>query len=344
MTKNNKKKFQKKQNKNVQIRDKTFDISRFKSEMTKEMCDTIKQSIPLSSFNSSSYQSYEKMHAKYITEVFQSRILTIINQICSQSKTLPDELRNNYPIHSLLVKITRELMLNELELVYLSLYFDSFGWSNNNIDIMDNFVITALSVKKYLNEDIDEIENYLSKAYPEITNKFNLWIKNQSDFRGGIMITPRKVNQRYNELHKPYNTFCKNNYIDYNESVDRILQMSLPYNEGGKQSTNVIIAEKVEEDRKEIKRGKISKKSQNDKNLKKNFIIIEKKNLLKNKKEKSPKNTNLILPDFSTNEIHKSIFFVNENKNKNDFGDTNQDQDDNKSKKNNTSNISLDEG
>ena len=257
-----KKKPQKKSVKNSPIESKTFDISRFKSEMTKELFETIKQTSSSQPLNSQ-LGSYEKLHAKYITENFNSNILSLINQICSTSKTLPDDLRNNYPIHSLLIKITKELMLDKLELVYLSIYFDTFGWKNSNLDLFDNFIVTALSVKKYLNENTDEIENHLNKIYPDISSKFNIWIKTQNDFKSGIIITPRKVHERFALLNRTYNTFCKNNYIDYNESVDKILQMSLPYNGGGRQ-TNVIIADS-NEDKKEKKKKKKRKQ---------NFIIV----------------------------------------------------------------------
>lgn len=159
----------------------------------------------------------------------------LINRLCIESNTCPDDLRNNYPLHSLLIKTSKELLLNHLELVYLSLYFDNFGWKNSNFDIMDNFLIVALSVKKYLNHNTDIIEHYLSEEYPDLICKFNMWLRQQRDFHSNIVISPRVVNERFNLLNRPYNTFCKNNFIDYNESVDKILQMSLPYNETFKQ-------------------------------------------------------------------------------------------------------------
>lgn len=303
-----KKKQQKKSVKNVSIKDKTFDISRFKSEMTKELFETIQNSSSVEVFNSQ-HESYEKLHAKYITEIFNSTILSLINQICSTSKTLPDDLRNNYPIHSLLIKIAKELMLDQLELVYLSIYFDTFGWKNANLDIFDNFIVTALSVKKYLNENTDEIENYLNKFYPDIGSKFSIWIKAQSDFKNGIMITPRKVHERFVLLNKTYNTYCKNNYIDYNESVDKILQMSLPYNEGGRQ-TNVIIADSNEQEEKTEKKKKGKAKP------KQNFIIVE-------KRKDSPANSinnNTLNIDFIPNvNNNNNLFHVRNEETKTNF-------------------------
>lgn len=179
--------------------------------------------------------TYEESYTYYIKEIFNSNLVMLINRLCIESNSCPDDLRNNYPLHSLLIKTSKELLLNQLELVYLSLYFDNFGWKNSNFDIMDNFLIVALSVKKYLNHNTDIIEHYLSEEYPDLICKFNMWLRQQRDFHSNIVISPRVVNERFNLLNRPYNTFCKNNFIDYNESVDKILQMSLPYNETFKQ-------------------------------------------------------------------------------------------------------------
>jgi hypothetical protein len=263
-----------KTNNNQLNENKNFSISKFKEEMTKEMSNSLKN---LSTNNQRIYEnssnliSYEKQHAKYITEKFKSSTVSLINQICSLSKTIPNDLRNNYPLHSLLIKVTRELMLNDLELVYLSLYFDNFGWKNNNIDVMDNLIITALSVKKYLNSDTENIEDYLSKTYPNILSAFNIWFKSQKDFKANISFSPRLVNERYDLLTRTYNTYCKTNYIDYNESVDRILQMSLPYNEGGRNNSNILINEKREKIK--SRKTKQNEKEKGKKKIKKNFIV-----------------------------------------------------------------------
>lgn len=187
--------------------------------------------------------TYEESYSYYIREIFNSNVVMIINRLCIESKTCPDDLRNNYPLHSLLVKTSKELLLNQLELVYFSLYLDNFGWKNCNFDIMDNLLIVALSVKKYLNHNTDIIEQYLNEEYPDLIFKFNMWLRQQRDFHSNIVISPRVVNERYNLLNKPYNTFCKNNFIDYNESVDKILQMSLPYNETIKPNGDIDIEE-----------------------------------------------------------------------------------------------------
>lgn len=212
-----------------------FDISKFKAKMTQELSFNAADDILSKSSRVS--KTYEKQYTEYITETFRSSTLTLIHRMCQISKTLPNDLRNNYPIHSLLLKVTKELMLNDLELIYLSLYFDIFGWKCSYLDVLENFLILGLSVKKYLNSDTVILEDFLNKNYTDIINKFSIWFNKQKDFRDNITITPRQVNERYKEMMKVSNTYCKKNYIDYNESVDKILQMSLPYNESGKEDS-----------------------------------------------------------------------------------------------------------
>ena len=46
------------------------------------------------------------------------------------------------------------------------------------------------------------------------------------------------VNERNNILKKPFNCYCRNNYIDYDNAVDNILHLSLSYNEINKHINN----------------------------------------------------------------------------------------------------------
>ena len=225
---------QKQSQKNPNQKSQTqFNISLFKKTIEKELTLNSENQLTQNNLISHSKKgSYINLYSIYITEIYNNEIISMINRLIETSKSLPDDLRNHYPLHSLLIKVTKELMLNELEIVYLSLYFDNFGWKNQKLDLMDNFIITSLSVKKFLNSETELIENYLNENYPGIIEKFNLWFKNQKEFKNNLSISPRLINERFSLLKKSYNTYCKVNYIDYNGAVDKILQMSLPYNEG----------------------------------------------------------------------------------------------------------------
>ena len=179
---------------------------------------------------------YKKMKNNYLKNNLNINIISMITQLINTSTTLPKELKNNYPLNNMLLDITKELMFTDLEIVYFSLYLDNFGWTNDYYDVKDNLVITGISVKKFLNKDIDIIENHLDKVYDKIEEKYKNWINSQSDIKKNISFSPIVVNERNNLLKKPFNCYCKNNYIDYNDAVDKILQLSLPYNEINKHS------------------------------------------------------------------------------------------------------------
>ena len=174
---------------------------------------------------------YKKMHNNYIKNNLNINIISMITQLINTSTSLPKNLKNEYPINNILLDIVKELMFTDLEIVYYSLYLDNFGWTNDYYDVKDNLVITALSVKKYLNKDIDIIENHLNKNYEKLEEKFNNWVKLQKNFQKTISVPPMVVNERNTLLKKPFNCYCKKNYIDYNDAVDKILKWSPSYNE-----------------------------------------------------------------------------------------------------------------
>lgn len=70
-------------------------------------------------------------------------------------------------------------------------------------------------------EQIDKgiVESY--KKWSSVQNEPKIYCNNEIDLR-------------FRKLKKCFNTYCKTNYIDYNSVVDKILRMSLPYNENNK--------------------------------------------------------------------------------------------------------------
>lgn len=69
---------------------------------------------------------------------------------------------------------------------------------------------------------------YFKKVNLEVVNCFEKWMELRKEKRE---FSNNEINIRFMKLKKPFNTYCKTNYIDYNSVVDKILRMSLPYNE-----------------------------------------------------------------------------------------------------------------
>ena len=181
---------------------------------------------------------YKSLQNNYLKNTLNINLISMITKLIKTSNTIPKELKANYPLNSILMEIVKEFMLTDLEIVYLSLYLDIYGWESKYFDIKDNLILTTLSVKKYLNADIDIIETHLYDIYENIDDKFSNWIKSQKN-KKNITITPRMVNERNNLLKKPFNCYCRNNYIDYDDAVDKILHLSLSYNEINKHTNKV---------------------------------------------------------------------------------------------------------
>ena len=181
---------------------------------------------------------YKSLQNNYLKNTLNINLISMITKLIKTSNTIPKELKANYPLNSILMEIVKEFMLTDLEIVYLSLYLDIYGWESKYFDIKDNLILTTLSVKKYLNSDIDIIETHLYDIYENIDDKFSNWIKSQKN-KKNITITPRMVNERNNLLKKPFNCYCRNNYIDYDDAVDKILHLSLSYNEINKHTNKV---------------------------------------------------------------------------------------------------------
>lgn len=73
--------------------------------------------------------------------------LMFVNRIIIDSTSLPDSIRNHYPLHKIMLNIVKTLLMNEQEIVYLSLYLDKIGWATEDYTMEENLLITGISVK-----------------------------------------------------------------------------------------------------------------------------------------------------------------------------------------------------
>ena len=70
-----------------------------------------------------------------------------VNRIIIESASLPPGLRTNFALHKILINIVKTLLMNELEIVYFSLYLDKMGWTTEGYQLDENLLITGISVK-----------------------------------------------------------------------------------------------------------------------------------------------------------------------------------------------------
>jgi hypothetical protein len=89
----------------------------------------------------------------------------------------------------------------------------------------------------YLNDNFKFIIEYLNRTRNNYLSSLNRWLETKKDYNV-LSIAAREINTRFNQLIKPSNPFCKNNFIDFNFVVDQILQMSIPYNDTKPHNSN----------------------------------------------------------------------------------------------------------
>ena len=180
---------------------------------------------------------YEKMSKNYLMNEFSNNCLNYINKIIiNTEKNHLKKFQGIFELNKIFIAIIKELLMNEFELLLLSLYLESVNISYND-DIKsfkESLIFICFFIKKLTlsGDKLSPINSFLIRKYQGFDDKFKKWFEsNSSIFNNKLYFSYTEINQRFKEFNKPYSIFCKNNYLDYNLIIDRILTMSIPYNE-----------------------------------------------------------------------------------------------------------------
>ena len=182
---------------------------------------------------------YNKLYEKYISQEFTINCISFSNRIILNSKSIPNNIRNEKNIYKIFTSIIKQMMLNEYELTLYSLYLDLLKW-NNNYSIDEFFTYLALYIKEitYINDYVI-IYNYFKIQNKNVENNYQNF-KKCNKLLNDIQIFPYNlVNDRFKFLKMPFNQYCKNNFIDYNNIVDNILNVSQPYDNKFKKNMKI---------------------------------------------------------------------------------------------------------
>ena len=225
-----------------------LDMLKFKQKINSEIENNPFPKMDIFINDNEQEKNYLSLYKKYINEELTPLCIVFINRIISKSKTLDLEIKNNNDLHKILLSLTKKLMMNEYELTIFSMILDEFGWSNFGFSTYDYLMFIGFFVKRLSGDDELIIFEYIKEQDNSINDKYINWkkiynekIKNHRNF------TYSEVNDRFRLLKRPFNIYCKNNYIDYNNVVDKILKMSLPYNENKQKEEEDIISIDEEE-------------------------------------------------------------------------------------------------
>jgi hypothetical protein len=182
---------------------------------------------------------YEDLCKKYLSENYTIATLNIVNRIILRSNEAI-HINNTFPLHSAILKLCRSLLLSDIELCVFSIYLERLGWQCNYFDPNQYLHIIAILTKYRVSDDAQIIVKSVFKEVPNLEISYNefIQIKIEKEKYDVLFVGLPELNRRYLLLNAPFNTTCKNNFMDYNYCVDQILSMSLPYSEN-KKTNNV---------------------------------------------------------------------------------------------------------
>ena len=180
---------------------------------------------------------YESLRKNYFLNEFTSNCLKYINKIILfVKKNHLKKFQGIFELNKIFITIIKELLMNEFELLLLSLYLESVDISSceDIISFRDSLIYLCFLIKKLTlsQERLTPINSFLNRKYQSFDDKFNKWFEsNSAVFNNKLYFSYMEINQRFKEYNQSHSIYCKNNYIDYNLIIDRILTMSIPYND-----------------------------------------------------------------------------------------------------------------
>ena len=185
---------------------------------------------------------YQSIFQNYIKNEFNLICISFVNKIILDIKRNHlESYEGKYNFNKIFISLTKELLLNEFELILLSLYLEYIDISLflDIFNMEDSLLYLCYFIKKISinSNQLEPINSYLNKKYPNFNNDYEKWNKTNEKINNKLF-SYIEINQRFKEYNAPFNIYCGDNYIDYNYIVDRILTMSLPYVDVKKENNN----------------------------------------------------------------------------------------------------------
>ena len=259
---------------------------------------TLKNLLAAKKSNISNEMYNDKKYTDYFTETFNSKIINMIIVYINKNK----EKLKDYNYHkepnfiNKFINLIKELCLNEIEVAYLTLLLDKIGWKFENINHWIYFYSLGVYTKKNVTNEYES--DALIELKPEVKDKYYFYLVNHTKFdefeKYGIKI--QEINQRFKELTKPINSFCRKNFINYSSIADKIIRLSQPY--GEESNANQLFREKDEEEEEQ------KQKDINDFNLNDGEKVVQ--NILGNNYQNYIyNNNNLGILSLNVNDVNK---------------------------------------
>ena len=179
-------------------------------------------------------KEYYNKYLKYMSEEFNSTLVNMFITYVNRNKYFPIEYQKESNFINKFINLIKRLLMNEFELSGFTIIIDKIGWlSPIFIDHWTYFCILGVYSKKlvgneedsgflidYFNNKNNKFIDYYVNCEDEITKKFD-----------EKSMSIKLINERYRQLTRPINSFCRKNFIYYNGVVDKIVKWSQPYGE-----------------------------------------------------------------------------------------------------------------
>ena len=193
---------------------------------------------------------YHKRFLFYIKEEFNSKVVTMFFNYITTTTIIPNKFKNNRYFLQEFLKIIVNLLINEIDLVTMTLILDNIGWINEGSDPWQYIYYVCLFAKEKASSENSYtiLTQILEKNNPGFIDSFNKWLFkiNSNKKIKGIEIS--KTNGRFRELMRPIHlNEDQKKFINYNDIVNKIVSINkqkeniAPANHPGNNLTNTLI-------------------------------------------------------------------------------------------------------
>ena len=163
---------------------------------------------------------YEEMQRLYLLEGVSQRNQVLVRKIAATEPVVSALPR--LEAVQVLTRIVTSLMLNDLEIVGWSIYLSRLLTpSTESAHLQTLTTYTAVAAKYYFDDNIETIQAYLEKSIANFTKNYNDWFRSHSQ---AMHISPKELNDRFNELSEVDLNIPPKQIFDYNELVEDIIE------------------------------------------------------------------------------------------------------------------------
>jgi hypothetical protein len=191
-------------------------------------------------------KEYLNLYKQYMKEEFNPTIVNML--IIFINKKLPKAYQNESNFINKFINLIKKLLLNEIELSCFTILIDEMGWNYPDVNVWSYFSILGIYSKKICGKEEESI--LLTNIYDRKDDNF---IINYATITGEEKIanfvenlSVQLINERFKQLNKFINSYCRKNFINYNGIVDKIVKLSQPY--GEESNGNQLYNDEVEKD------------------------------------------------------------------------------------------------